>query len=173
MWKRKIESSSNIAIYNASNVYIDSLFVHLGESEMYGLDLETGLLAYKVNLGRNIESEPSDLPLLKDKTILRKNHLKASIIDIRSGTKIGEVNNVLVPYSGIIPHKGLFYFANGERLISLDPENLEVVWSFMSRNYNNSVFSRFPVDNGIVIDWDNDLLFTTDLRNVICVDLPE
>lgn len=95
-------------------------------------------------------------------------------MDVRTGVKTGEMNGIDIPASGVKTYNGLFYFVNIRRLISLDPESLEVVWSFTPQKRSSEIFdNHFPNGDGLVIDPENKLLYTTDTWYAMCIELPE
>ena|SRR5680860_670314 len=174
LWKQRIQSYSELELYRKQNIYQDSLFIIIGQNEIFGIEVTTGILSYKTKLGWPIINTIFEYPILDSKTIIEKSSLTASIIDVRTGLETGTIDQLSIPNSGIVPYDGLFYFVNIRRLVSLNPESLEVVWSFtpQKRSSENNG-NNFPNRNGLAIDPENKLLYTTDKRYALCIKLPE
>lgn len=173
LWKQDLQSVKDFGLYRTQQVYSDSLLIIVGRREIFGVDLNVGILAYKVIIEPMIRGEFLNYPMIGNKILLRDLHLKARIMDVRTGEKAGEMNGIDIPASGIETYNGLFYFVNMKRLMSLNPESLEVVWSFTPQKRSSEIFdNHFPNGNGIAIDTENKLLYTTDNWYALCIELP-
>ncbi|MBY5958252.1 hypothetical protein KUV50_08930 [Membranicola marinus] len=93
---------------------------------------------------------------------------------MRTGRETGTTNQIAIPTSGIVTYNELFYYVNGSRLVSLDPEGLKITWSYTPQRRNSSNYgNQFPHRDGIAIDPENKLLYTTDKRYALCIELPD